>query len=143
MNEINKGFLKYCKIQIASGNADDAIKSLLNLDIGFENEIVLISNRWHELKKEKISGIISEENFSLRRNQITHNLLQLIDEVKTGLKKIDFIPTDFYSNAARFFNKWRKSPAHSILNRIHSINDARSNEIKLDTLILLNLFGSN
>lgn len=126
MNKISTELIKYFKQQVAQANTDKIISKLLNLDIDYENELVLISNKWSELRRQKISGSISEETYSLKASKINNSLLLLLDELSKDLKQIEFNSKQFIS-----------VQDYNIIDEKYPLNG-----FTIDSLVLLNMFGS-
>jgi|GEM_PF-5231935 len=54
------------------------------------NELILLQARYNSLKKDKMRGVISNENVKLNLNRITSSLLEFISGLSEGdLKKVD------------------------------------------------------
>jgi hypothetical protein len=73
---------------IRAGQVDETINALLAISktyrISFNKEILLISARYNAVKRERISGIISTQDYKMEMNAIRRNLLEtieLIDEL--------------------------------------------------------------
>ena len=123
MNKISEEFIKYNKNLIANAKTEDAISMLKNLDIDFNNEITMLSNRWFELKRQRISHIISDENYTLNTNKINYSILLLLEEIAKDDKKVEF-------NHERFIS-YKNEPKVNL-----------ENNLTIDSLILLNMFGT-
>ncbi len=49
-----------------------------------DDDLVLaVESQWRKLRKDEIRGVLSFDNTTLTRNKITHNLLELIDGIKS------------------------------------------------------------
>ena len=75
MNAKNAQFIKECKSMIASAKTDEALQTLMNSVSKSQNELLLISSKWVELKKHWISGILAPADFERERLSINRSLL--------------------------------------------------------------------
>jgi len=68
---------------IAENRLDEAIRELLALtrNTRFEQDVVLLSSRFSEYKSQEIKGIESFRELELRRSQITHALLAVVEQL--------------------------------------------------------------
>ncbi len=68
---------------IAENRLDEAIREMLALthDTRFQQDVVLLSSRFSEYKSQEIKGIESFRELELRRNQITHALLAVVEQL--------------------------------------------------------------
>jgi len=66
---------------IAENRLEEAIRELLTLtrDTRFHQDVVLLSSRFSEYKSLQIKGVESFRELELRRNQITHALLAVVE----------------------------------------------------------------
>lgn len=67
-----------CKSLIAQGETKEVLSKLMNTKHNFHDELIMLNNRWLNLKKEKILGTTKEEMFELERNKINHSILEVL-----------------------------------------------------------------
>jgi phenolic acid decarboxylase len=123
MNSLSKEFIKYCKELISNAKTEDAIKILLNLDIDYNNEIAMVSNRWTALKRQRISDVVTEESYKIESNKISHSILLLLDEINNNLKVVKFNSENLISYKGKF-------------------EKITENDSTIDSIVLMNMFGS-
>ncbi|HFA50376.1 MAG TPA: hypothetical protein ENJ95_15290 [Bacteroidetes bacterium] len=82
MDTLTTDFIDTCKILIASAKTDEALKTLLNSFAQSQHEILLLSSKWADLKKQKISGVISEKDFQQERMTINKHILTILDDIE-------------------------------------------------------------
>ena len=74
--------LAKAKQQVAKGALEQAIEILEEAlsESALENNIMMISGRYRNWKRRKNSGVLREEEATVQENQISEDLLELIDE---------------------------------------------------------------
>jgi len=60
------------------GETLQQIESILKADSYYYNDTILQQGAWNGLKRDKISGILSDERITLRTNQIRNSVLEMI-----------------------------------------------------------------
>jgi len=67
---------------IQVGRVDSVIEQLVqyvNTDYGFlKKEVTVVSVQWRENEKNRMMGVVSFENYSLRRNQLLTSLFEVL-----------------------------------------------------------------
>lgn len=129
---------------IGSANIEAALDQLMSQLSGQNNanEVVLLKSRYSDLKRQVRNGLISNQEETLRRNQIVNSIIALVDE----LKEMDAIPDSRSQHQSENDNdangKNRKQLALLIgcnryehaNNLVNPINDAIGMEQKLQNL---------
>lgn len=86
-----KNKVKKCKDMIALSNTDYAIKLILeikdSIDEVYKNDAIILSNQWNSLSKERLRGLIGQEDFELQRIGINKNILLYVDMVEKYLEE--------------------------------------------------------
>lgn len=79
---MEKKILQRWRELIANSDTEIAINEINKS--GTTNEIIIIKNRWQELKAERIKGTISQTDYELERNKINSSILELIHQIEVG-----------------------------------------------------------
>lgn len=68
---------------LSSNKVEEAINYLLGnyVSLRDDNLMITIKSRYDLLKKQRLQGVMSEENYNINHNKITVDLLELIDSV--------------------------------------------------------------
>ncbi len=86
--------LNEAKDAIIKGKIKSCIEILKSIDksaLGaYRDNIEMISSRFFALKKKNISGILSNENYTLEQNKITQDLITLINLIEKKLSNHNF-----------------------------------------------------
>ena len=117
MKPISREFIKFVKKQISLLKTDEVINTMLNMQLDFENEILILSNRGNELKRQRIAGIISMDSYELSKNNINYSILSLLDEIANSIKKIhktSFINFDNFEKDG-FGEQWTHYKSESVV----------------------------
>ncbi len=71
---------------IAQGHLSEALEAMQQLAAGtrHENEVALLSSRLRSIEQDNRRGLLSAGEFDRSRNQITHALLELLNELPEG-----------------------------------------------------------
>ena len=101
------------KQELANGFTGKAVGKLMNLIekdyfTSFNQEIILISNNYKEIHRDKIKGIISDSDQRLEQNKIVDRLLSLLTEIEKNL-----IPTNNKSEKTKFETKNNETEYYS------------------------------
>ena len=80
---------KEVKDLIVKGKLEEALESLLqktqdnqNIYAELQNEIMLLSYKYNELKRREQLNLSAKQELSVERSQISHGLLQLLDRLQ-------------------------------------------------------------
>lgn len=77
-----KKVLKYCKDLISKAEVSKAIDTFcttIKVSKQVKTEILLISYRFNQIKKDFLSGIIAYDQYAIENNKIARNLLAEIE----------------------------------------------------------------
>jgi len=77
------------KASIAKGRTAQVLEELAQLGGDTPSEIILLNNRIKELNRNKVNGILANEEIELERIRITHSLLLFLEETNLSSKKND------------------------------------------------------
>ncbi len=77
------------RASIARGRTEQVLEELANLGVDTPSEIILLNNRIKELNRNKVNGILANEEIELERIRITHSLLLFLEEINLSSKKND------------------------------------------------------
>lgn len=71
---------------LAQSNLKEAVEAMLQLAAGTrqENEVQLLSARYHELERQSRLGLESSEDIGRTRTKVTHALLQVLEDLPEG-----------------------------------------------------------
>jgi hypothetical protein len=77
---MNKIFIRTL---IAKGNLKEALEGMLQMaaDTRCQNDVLLLSARFREMEQHQMRGTQSTTELNLSRNQITHAMLELLEEL--------------------------------------------------------------
>lgn len=95
---------------------------------GFLDDLILISKRYHKLKKEKLLGIISHEIADVQESKITYNILEFIQQLEK-------------TNQIIFGTKRKSNGQVEILieGELKDFNQTRKENLKSTVAAILNL----
>lgn len=100
---------EYFKKLLSSGNVDETIRGLQDLDSSNEdlkNQLTLISGRFNELVNSIEKGLISTENKEIEYNRINYALIEIIDTLPKD-QELDI--SKISSTKISFFDKILKN----------------------------------
>ena len=82
--------LDQAKQDIANANLEQAIKRLLSISLPlfYEEQIISVSSRYHQLKVSMIKGLVRTEEIQLETNRISFSALSIVNELID--KGVDF-----------------------------------------------------
>lgn len=89
-----KHSINRCIKEADVGSALDVAEKATSSDKNLNQQVILISSRYMELKKKERGGFISEERALIELNKIKHSLLEIAESVerktppKIGVKRI-------------------------------------------------------
>ncbi len=72
---------------IATGDLSDAIKRTIDYsqdytkNVDFANSVILLSSRYHMVRKNEITGVLSSRDVQMEYNKIVDTLLHIIDQI--------------------------------------------------------------
>lgn len=75
------------KMLIATGDLSDAIKLTIDYtqdytrNDDFTNSVILLSSRYHMVRKNEITGVLNSRDIQMEYNKITDTLLRIIDQI--------------------------------------------------------------
>ena len=70
----------------------DTLDKKNNLTQSFKNRLVVEQSKYHQLKADKLSGVVSKQEMDIDQNRITRNLLELIKDIRNFSSKITELP---------------------------------------------------
>lgn len=79
--------LSKCRDLISVAKTDEALEILSETSESYSNEILILSNRWFELKRQRIAGTITQDLFEKERNDVNNSILIVLHEMERELKK--------------------------------------------------------
>lgn len=79
--------VKDLKMQIAKGNVENVFEVLISnsdkiKNMDFVNSLINLSRFYSEIELERIKGIVTENDFNVRKNKTIDSLLKLIDQLE-------------------------------------------------------------
>lgn len=109
---------------ISSGKTKEAIEELMGLtknvgDQDLSNSALLLLTKFNSLKREKLNGTISYENYTLQNNILINNIISLAGEIPNSKPPIQDPIIKEIENL--------KSEMNEILNLLRKLNEKKNN----------------
>ena len=82
--EIPNTLLQECEALIAQGETEEALTKLFAVkdQTAYKNEVLTLSNRWQELVRNRMSGMLSNQEQALLSSKINNDLLLLLEAMR-------------------------------------------------------------
>jgi hypothetical protein len=82
--ELSNTLLKECEALIAQGETEEVLTKLFTVkdQTGYKSEILTLSNRWQEFVRNRMSGMLSNQEQALLGSKINNDLLLLLKAMR-------------------------------------------------------------
>ncbi len=75
------------KEQIVETHTEAVLLALRKVDWGIEGEVLMLQTRWNKLKKQELSGILSNTEVDIQQNKINLDVINVLSRLEVKLRQ--------------------------------------------------------